>query len=233
MSGSGADADGGEQFATIEGYWADYAPGDSVPVADRVHWTQYPGHGPGAEFVGSPRTALELGAATCAAGVALARTTGAEVTCIDFSPEQVARSRKWWSSEPGVTIVEADVLDYLAETDRRWELIFSDWGAVFFIDPQLLLPLIIRRLAPGGLLAFSCVEALHPCYGPQVLYGNGYRGKALPIVRWMYTPEQWARMLEHHGYVGIDVTILPAGQAGHVGTLMGRAYRPLVPSGAN
>jgi SAM-dependent methyltransferase len=220
----------GEQYGSTEEYWGGFWPnaGQSaggVPPVDRVNWTQYPGHGPGAEFLGAPSTALELGSATCVAGVALARATGAHVTCVDSSPAQVTRARRWWGGEPNLTIVEANVTAYLAESRQQWDAVFSDWGAMFFIDPEILLPLILPRLNPGGVLAFSCVEALYPGYGPQMLYGNGYRGRRLAVVRWMFPPAQWIDALEGHGYVDIDVRILPAVNDDHVGTLMGRAYR--------
>ena len=172
----------GEQYGSTEEYWGGFWPDagrstGGAPPVDRVNWTQYPGHGPGAEFLGAPSTALELGSAN------------------------------------------------LAESRQQWDAVFSDWGASFFIDPEILLPLILPRLNPGGVLAFSCVEALHPGYGPQVLYGNGYRGRRLAVVRWMFPPAQWIDALERHGYVNIDVRILPAVNDDHVGTLMGRAYR--------
>lgn len=226
---------GDEQYGSTEEYWGGFWPDagrntGGAPPVDRVNWTQYPGHGPGAEFLGTPRTALELGSATCVAAVALARATGAEVTCVDSSPAQVGRTRLWWGQEPGITIIEADVLAYLAETRRQWDAVFSNWGAVFFIDPAVLLPLVLPRLSPGGVLAFSSVEPLHPCYGPQVVYGNGYRGRRLAVVRWMLSPAQWTAALEQHGFVDIDVHVLPAKQANHVGTLMGRAHRTPSPS---
>lgn len=210
-------------------YWDTYWPTagqdtGGVPAADRIHWTQYPGHGPGAEFLGQPKTALEIGSASCVAGVALART-GVEVTCVDFSPHQMERARGWWAGEPNVRLVEADVLAYLAATASTWDCVFSNWGAAWFIDPDVLLPLILSRLNPGGVFAFSCVEPLAPCFGPQIMYGNGYRGPRLAIVRWMLSNEQWTDALERHGFVGVDVATLPGPEPEWVGTAMGRAYR--------
>lgn len=216
------------QFATAQEYWGGYRPAagkdtDGVPPAERMHWTQYPGHGPDAEFLGAPATALEIGSATCVAGVALARTTGAEVTCVDSSPAQVARARSWWTGEPGVTVIEADVAEFLTGTERRWDCVFSNWGAGFFTDPEILLPLVHSRLNPGGLFAFSAVEPLAPCYGLQIIYGNGYRGRKLAVVRWMLSVQQWTEALTRFGFDEVDVHILPAPTDGHVGTLLGRA----------
>ncbi|GGV13941.1 hypothetical protein [Streptomyces spectabilis] len=44
-------------------------------------------------------------------------------------------------------------------------------GAVWFTDPDRLLPLIARRLAPGGVLAFAHAEPTGETYGPQSLRG--------------------------------------------------------------
>jgi predicted TPR repeat methyltransferase len=118
------------------------------------------------------------------------------------------------------------VLDFLSGTERRWDTIFSCWGAAFFIDPEVLLPLVLPRLNPGGLFAFSSVEPLAPCFGPQIVYGNGYRGQRLAIVRWMLSCDQWTRALERHGFTGIDVQVLPGPQDDLVGTLMGRGHAP-------
>ncbi|WP_042415204.1 class I SAM-dependent methyltransferase [Streptacidiphilus anmyonensis] len=211
-----------------EDYWDTFWPAagedtGGVPDVSRMRWTQYPFHGPGAEFLGEPKTALEIGSASCVAGVALART-GVDVTCVDFSPHQMERARGWWSDEPNVTLVEADVLHYLARTDQRWDCVFSNWGAAFFIDPEILLPLVLPRLNPGGLFAFSHVEPLAPCFGPQIKYGNGYRGEKLAIVRWMPSNEQWTELLDRHGFANVEVTTLPGKEAGWVGTTLGRAY---------
>ncbi|MCC9309966.1 hypothetical protein LN042_23310 [Kitasatospora sp. RB6PN24] len=75
-------------------------------------------------------------------------------------------------------------------------------------------------------LAFSCVEPPAPCYGPQIMYGNGYRGPRLAIVRWMLTCEDWARTLERHGFTGVNVQMLPGPEPDFVGTIMGRATAP-------
>lgn len=73
-------------------YWDKYKPykGEGVQSAHRAgrfEWTQYPGHGPGAEVLGRPRRALELGPAEGAEAAHLARQ-GVEVTGVDLSPVQ-------------------------------------------------------------------------------------------------------------------------------------------------
>lgn len=43
------------------------------------------------------------------------------------------------------------------------------WGAVWFTDLDDLIPLIAKRLNPGGVLAFSHAEAIEGYYGPQAM----------------------------------------------------------------
>ncbi|MFE9421810.1 methyltransferase domain-containing protein [Kitasatospora sp. NPDC006697] len=211
-----------EHHATPQDYWSTFRPTSDRPSAHRMNWTQYPDHGPSAEFLGHPATALEIGSATCVAGVALART-GVAVTCVDFSSHQMARARDWWAEEPHLTLLEADVIDFLSAAHTRWDCVFSNWGAAFFIDPDILLPLVRTHLTPGGLFAFSAVEPLAPCYGPQILYGNGYRGPRLAVVRWMLSDAQWSESLHRHGFHTIEVQTLPGPEPDLVGTVLGRA----------
>lgn len=73
----------------------------SAQRAGRFEWTQYPGHGPGAEVLGRPRRALELGPAEGAEAAHLARQ-GVEVTGVDLSPRP-DRTRAWWKDIPGLS----------------------------------------------------------------------------------------------------------------------------------
>ncbi|OEV13904.1 methyltransferase family protein [Streptomyces sp. Amel2xB2] len=214
-------------------YWDTYKPhkGEGTPAApavDSFEWTQYPGHGPGTGFLGRPRTALELGSAEGREAVHLART-GVEVTALDFSPAQTARARLWWEGTPGLSFVNAEACDYLAETTSTFDAVYSRWGAVWFTDPERLVPLVARRLNPGGVLALSQAEPIDGFYGPQAMYGNGLSGRRLPVLRWAYSPEMWAELLERHRFTGIDASVLPAPEPDNVGTLMVRAKTPGAP----
>ncbi|MEU2558399.1 methyltransferase domain-containing protein [Streptomyces longispororuber] len=51
--------------------------------------------------------------------------------------------------------MHADAVEYLSCTPTVFDAVYSVWGAVWFTDPDRLLPLIARRLAPGGVLAFA------------------------------------------------------------------------------
>ncbi|MFE7122470.1 class I SAM-dependent methyltransferase, partial [Streptomyces sp. NPDC057654] len=212
-------------------YWDTYRPyrGDGEqprPAADVFAWTQYEGHGPGAELLGSPRTALELGSAEGKEAAYLAQQHGVDVTALDFSAMQTARARNWWQDIPGLRFVESEACTHLASTTASYDAIFSIWGAVWFTDPDQLVPLIARRLNPGGTFAFSQAEPIEGYYGPDPMYGNGLAGRKVVVVRWAYSPEWWTDLLKRHGFTDIDARILPAPDPQDVGTLMVRAHRP-------
>lgn len=211
-------------------YWDSYKPhkGDGTPAAPEVEsfeWTQYPGHGPGPGFLGRPRTALELGSAEGREAFFLARS-GVAVTALDLSPAQTARARLWWEGTPGLTFVTADACEHLAATSATYDAVYSRWGAVWFTDPERLVPLVRLRLNPGGVFAFSQAEPIDGFYGPQAAYGNGLSGRRLPVLRWSYSAESWAELLERHRFTGIDASVVEAPDPENVGTLMVRAKAP-------
>ncbi|TDU01995.1 methyltransferase family protein [Streptomyces sp. 846.5] len=170
-------------------------------------WTQH-GHSPGAEWLGRPATALELGAAECREAVHLARL-GVHVTALDFSTAQVERARAWWEGTPNLDIVRAEACWYLERAEQRWDAIYSVWGAAWFTDPEQLFPLVHRSLNPGGVFAFAHAEPLEGLYGPEGMYGNGFNGRKLTVMRWSHSPAQWADLLKRHGFTGIATSSTP------------------------
>lgn len=219
------------ESASLPEYWDAYKPhrgeGEQpAPAADVFAWTQYDGHGPGAEFLGGPRTALELGSAEGREAVCLARA-GVAVTALDFSAVQVARARRWWGGTPGLTFVHAEACAYLAADETAYDAVFSIWGAVWFTDPEELIPLVAGRLNPGGVLAFSQAEPIEGYYGPQPMYGNGLAGRKLTLLRWSYPPQWWEDLLKRNGFAEVDAHVLPAPEPDGVGTLMVRARIPV------
>ncbi|MFF2656092.1 class I SAM-dependent methyltransferase [Kitasatospora sp. NPDC058032] len=201
--------------------WDTYAAGikDEVFEAGPVfRWTQYAGHGPGAELLGSPDSALEIGCGTGRAMAALAGR-GVEVTGVDLSPVMVGRASERWGSS-GVRVHCAEVLDYLRGTDETWDAVYSVFGAVWFTDPLKLLPLVASRLSPGGVLAFSQPPAIPGAYGPQGMYKGGFAGRALYTYRYSYTPRGWLGLLRRSGFESVEASVLDAPTEGHIGTLI-------------
>lgn len=211
------------------GYWDHYAGGVATETPEEAlknafGWTQYDGHGHGDELLGEPLATLELGGGRGNAVAALA-AKGIDATGIDISPAQVTDAQERWGHLPNARYVHADVLDFLAGTDERWDAIYSIWGALWFTDPQLLLPAVHDRLAPGGKLVFSHAPAVPGSYGIQGMYGNGFNGRQVWIYRWAYEPQGWVDLLHRHGFVDVDARTEPAPEPDNVGTLVVEARR--------
>ncbi|MET9089097.1 class I SAM-dependent methyltransferase [Streptomyces sp. NPDC004237] len=213
-------------------YWDKYKPHKGrelqpAPSAERFDWTQYPGHGPGAEVLGTPRRALELGPAEGKEAAHLARQ-GIEVTGVDFSPVQFERARAWWKETPGLSFVHSEACAYLSSTPTEYDAIYSVWGAVWFTDPEDLFPCVFKRLRPEGVFAFSQAEPVPGAYGPQPMRGKWLEGQEqeLTVLRWQYAPQMWADVLKRHGFTAIDAHVLSAPDQESLGTLMVRAQAP-------
>ncbi|GHG66288.1 class I SAM-dependent methyltransferase [Streptomyces griseocarneus] len=210
-------------------YWDLYKPyraeGEQpAPTTDRFEWTQFPGHGPGPEVLGAPRHALELGPGEGTDAVHLARL-GIQVTAVDFSAFQIERARRWWSDVPGVRFVHADVCEFLSRDTTEYDAIYSMWGAAWFTDPEFLLPLVAKRLVPGGVFVFSHAEPGPGTYGPQQMRGKWLEGREreLTVLRWQYAPGVWADLLKRNGFTDVDARIVPPPGNEPLGTLLVRA----------
>ncbi|MCC3767067.1 bifunctional 2-polyprenyl-6-hydroxyphenol methylase/3-demethylubiquinol 3-O-methyltransferase UbiG [Streptomyces sp. UNOC14_S4] len=214
---------------TAPEYWDLYKPhrgeGEQPPPEpSRFEWTPFPGHGPKAEVLGTPCTALELGPGEGADAVHLARL-GIEVTAVDFSAFQIERARRWWCDEPGVRFVHADVCEFLIAEPAEYDAIYSMWGAVWFTDPEQLLPLVAKRLAPGGVFVFGHAEPAPGTYGPQRMRGKWLEGRdrELTVLRWQYTPDMWADLLKRNGFTHVHTRVVPPPGSEPLGTLLVRA----------
>lgn len=218
--------------STAAEYWDAYKPGaGQAPRTDRFEWTQYPGHGPGVEVLGSPRKALELGPAEGCEAAHLARR-GVVVTGVDLSRVQVERARAWWRETPGLCFLQGEACAFLASDTAEYDAIYSVWGAVWFADPEALFPRVRERLRPAGVFAFSHAEPEPGAYGPQPMRGRWLDGRRheLTVIRWQYTAETWADLLKRHGFTRIDARVLaaPKAQGEGPGTLLVRARTPSV-----
>ncbi|GAB3501732.1 class I SAM-dependent methyltransferase [Amycolatopsis cihanbeyliensis] len=212
------------------GYWDRYGRGvaDETPedaLKNAFGWCQYEGHGPGDELLGDPLTTLELGHGRGNAVAALA-TMGITATGVDLSPVQVEAAHARWGELANAHFERGDVLDFLITTNRRWDAIYSIWGAVWFTDPNVLLPAVLDRLAPGGRLVFSHAPHIpDTTTGAIGMWAAGYTGAQVAMARWSYHPDQWTELLTRHGYTEVHARVLPAPDPANVGTLLVESRR--------
>lgn len=191
---------------------------DAEPV---FGWTQYAGHGPGTELLGSPRLVLEIG---CGTGRALAHLAqqGIEAHGVDLSPVMVKKTSERWA-DTGATFECGEVLEWLAASEDTFDAVYSIFGAAWFTDPSRLFPLVRARLKPGGMFVFSQPPAIPGAYGPQGMYKGGFAGKAMFTYRYSYKPQVWERHLVRAGFAVTETKVLDAPKEGHIGTLIVRA----------
>ncbi|WP_256640696.1 class I SAM-dependent methyltransferase [Streptomyces murinus] len=185
-----------------------------------LNWTQYPDHGPDETILGDVqcRSVLELG---CGTGCNLAHlsTLGAICTGVDIAPSQLKKAVTRWGHLPRLTFHTAEATDYLSCTAGQFDVVLSVFGPVWFTDPAQLLPLIRKRLSPGGVLAFS--------HKPPTAGGvqpTGTLREARAVTRWDHTPREWSAALTSFGFSDIRAEIIspPAGK--DTGTLLVKAY---------
>ncbi|NGO81653.1 class I SAM-dependent methyltransferase [Streptomyces sp. YC504] len=190
---------------------------DREPVFE---WTQWgSAHGPGIELLGAPVTVLDLGSGPGREAAYLA-ARGMEVTGIDLSPVMVEAAAKRWAATRELRFVCAEVITYLSASTKRWDAIYSSWGAVWFTDPEALLPLIAGHLSPGGRFVAAHAPAIPGAYGPQGTYGDGFKGRAHFHYRYAYTPRRWLSLMGRAGLVNPAAEVVPAPAAADVGTLL-------------
>ncbi|MEU3226918.1 class I SAM-dependent methyltransferase [Streptomyces sp. NPDC006976] len=206
--------------------WERYAQGrmprretNASGAATWLNWTQYPDHGPDESILGElqGRTVLELG---CGTGCNLAHLTtlGADCTGVDIAPSQHRKAVARWGRLPGLAFHTAEVTDYLTHTEGSFDVVLSIFGPVWFTDPEQLLPLIHKRLSPGGVLVFSHKP---PTAGTRPV---GTLREARAVTRWDYSPEEWSRLLASSGYSNLKAEVIPPPGGEDAGTLLVRAY---------
>jgi len=176
------------------------------------NWTQYPDHGPNESVLGDVRgrNVLELGSGS-GANLAHLATLGAYCTGVDLAPTREAAARQRWGHQSYLTFVTADVVDYLTNTLASFDIVYSVFGAVWFIDPVILLPLVRKRINSGGALVFSHLPAAE-----QETHSNRM------IKKWNYPAEEWVELLLNEGF-NATTEIIPAPAADQPGTLLVRA----------
>ena len=97
---------------------------------------------------------LELGCGAARWSIALAQC-GARPVGLDFSSRQLQHARRLME-ESGVDfpLIEASA-EEVPLPDASFDIVFCDWGAMTFCDPQRTVPEAERLLRSGGLFAFA------------------------------------------------------------------------------
>ncbi|NGO69281.1 class I SAM-dependent methyltransferase [Streptomyces boncukensis] len=183
-------------------------PAEPLPVPARMEWTTRPGSGPGAEILGPDlrrKRVLELGCGPGHYAACLAARHGARVTGVDLVGLQVRRARSHYGRLANLTFVAGHALHYLQASDEPFDAIYSVFGAVGLVAPELLLPAITHCLKPGCLLVFSVPHPLRAGRRPSaddrprrdsVVLPDRSR---LPLVRWDFDADCWEKHLNRAG----------------------------------
>lgn len=141
-------------------YWNGPAGLRWVRNQERMDDTLAPLDGPLIELARpvAPERVLDVGCGCGATTLALAdRAPGIEVVGLDISEPMLARARERAAGRPGVSFVAADAAH--ARFDAPFDLVFSRFGVMFFVDPVAGFANLRALAAPGARLAFVCWRA--------------------------------------------------------------------------
>jgi SAM-dependent methyltransferase len=148
---------------------------------------------------------LELGCGSGHNAAHLATRYGAHVTGVDLVGLQVRRARSHYGRLDNLTFVAGHALHYLQASAEHFDAIYSVFGAIGLVAPELLLPAIAQHLKPGCTLAFSVP---HPQRGGRRPSTDDRPGRdyvtlpdrtRLPITRWEFDVDRWEKRLGRAG----------------------------------
>jgi SAM-dependent methyltransferase len=183
-------------------------PIEELVVPGRMEWTTRPGRGPGAEILGTDlrrSRVLELGCGPGHNVACLATHHEARVTGVDLIGLQIRRARAHFGRLNNLAFVADHALHYLQASDEKFDAIYSVFGAIGLVAPDLLLPAIAQHLKTGRSLAFSVPHPWRggrrpasddlPCRDYVTLPDRTRR----PIVRWDFDANRWEKHLNRAG----------------------------------
>lgn len=188
-------------------------PVNAAGATTWLNWTQYADHGPDESVLGdvSGRAVLELGSGS-GSNLAHLGSIGAHCTGVDIAPSRTVAAAQAWGHLPNVRWVTADVVTYLSEVQARFDVVYSIFGAVWFTDPEILLPLVRNKMTPGGVFAFSHL----PATDKVVSVDRAVR-------KWEYPADRWVQMLTAEGFRSATSEVIPGPASDQRGTLLVRA----------
>lgn len=200
-----------------ERYAAKYKPRrpfNAAGASTWLNWTQYPDHGPDESVLGDlkGKRVLELGSGA-GANLAHLATLGAICTGIDIAPSRAHAAQQTWGHLGDITFATADAVDYLGTTTATFDVVYSIFGAVWFTDPEILFPLVHKRMSGGGIFAFS-----HPPAIPQ-------EDRPDQVVRqWHLPADRWTDVLAAAGFASATAEIIDAPVVGKPATVLVSAF---------
>lgn len=184
------------------------APAHALAAPARMEWSTRAGLGPGAEVLGRDlrgKRLLELGCGPGHNVAHLAHYHQARVTGVDLIGLQVRRARSHYSHVDGAAFAAGHALHHLQAGGESYDAIYSVFGAVGLVAPELLLAAVARRLKAGGVLAFSVPHPAragrHPSADdrPREDYVTMPDRTRLPIARWEFDTRRWGAHLVRAG----------------------------------
>ena len=196
-----------------ERYAARYEPRrpfNAVGASTWLNWTQYPDHGPDESVLGNVqgKRVLELGSGA-GANLAHLATLGAVCTGVDIAPSRADVAQRTWGHLGNIEFVTGDAVEFLAATSATFDVVYSIFGAVWFTDPEVLFPLVRKRMSDDGVFAFS-----HPPAIPQ-------EGEADRVVRQWHLPvSRWTGVLAATGFADVTAEIIDAPVPGKPATVL-------------
>ncbi len=157
---------------------------------------------------------LEFGCGAARWSIALAKC-GTRPVGLDLSSRQLQHARRLLD-EAGLDfpLIEASAED-VPLPDASFDIVFCDWGAMTFCDPQRTVPEAARLLRPGGLFAFSTATPISiVCQNMQTdqierILLNDYFG--MTHLEWADQVEfqlpygEWIRLFRRNGFLVEDL----------------------------